>query len=60
MAVKDTARHIIDALPEEASMDDIIHALCVNAKIDHGEQEIRAGRGVPHDAAKKRPRKWVE
>jgi len=59
MAVKDEAKQVIDALPDDASMDDIIHALYVRAKFEHGEREIRHGRGIPHDAAKERLQKWL-
>ena len=58
MTVKDIARNVINSLPEEASMDEIIHALYVNAKFKHGESEIRQGHGVPHEEAKKRLQKW--
>ena len=47
MAVKDVANQVIDALPDEATMDDIIHALYVKTKFEHGEREIREGKGVP-------------
>ena len=59
MAVKDVARRVIDALPDEASMDDIIHALYVNKKFRRGERQIQEGRGVPHEEAKRRLQKWV-
>jgi predicted transcriptional regulator len=57
MVAKDAARNVIDALPEDASLDDIIHALYVRAKFEHGEQDIREGRTVTHDEAKERLRK---
>ena len=60
MVVKDIAKSVIDSLPDQASMDDIIHALYVNAKFEHGEQEIRQGQGVPHEQAKQRLQKWVK
>jgi predicted transcriptional regulator len=59
MPAKEAAKHVIDSLPDEASMDDIIHALYVTAKFEHGEREIRRGRGVPHAKARKRLQKWV-
>lgn len=59
MAVKDTAKHVIDALPDGATMDDIIHALYIHAKFQHGEREIRDGQGVPHEEAKSRLQKWA-
>lgn len=60
MVVKDIAKRVIEALPDEATMDDIIHALYVNAKFERGEQEIRSGKGVSHEAAKQRLSKWVK
>ena len=61
MAVKDTAKQVINALPEEATMDDIIHALYVNTKFGHGEREIREGKGISHEEAKQRSmQKWVK
>ena len=54
MAVKDIAKQVIDALPDEATMDDIIHALYVKTKFEHGEREIREGKGLPHEAARQR------
>ena len=60
MSVKETARQVIDALPDAATMDDIIHALYINTKFEHGEREIREGKGVSHEEAKQRLRKWVK
>jgi len=56
MVAKEAAKHVIDAMPDDASMDDIIHALYVRAKFEHGEREIREGRGVPHEQVKERLR----
>lgn len=57
MVVKEMAKNVIDSLPDEATMDDIIHALYVNIKFDHGEREIREGKGISHSEAKKRLQK---
>jgi len=59
-AVKEMARSVIDALPDKATIDDIMYALYVKAKFDHGDREIRQGKGIPHDKAKKRLKKWVK
>ena len=59
MAVKDIAQQVIDTLPDESSMDDIIHALYLYMKFDHGEQEIRQGKGISHEEAKARLSKWI-
>jgi hypothetical protein len=60
VAEKDIAKQVIDALPEGATMDDIIHARYVRTKFAKGEQEIRDGKGIPHDEAKRRLGKWVK
>lgn len=59
MPVKETAKRVIDSLPDEASIDDIMHALYILAKVEHGEREIREGRGIPHEQVKERLRKWA-
>ncbi len=59
VAVKDTAKQVIDALPENVTMDDIIHALYVNVKFVHGESEIQNGKGVSQQDAEKRLEKWL-
>ena len=43
----------LDALPNDVSMDEIIHALYVNIKFSHGEQEIREGKVITQADAKK-------
>ncbi len=60
MTTKERAKQVIDSLPEDASIDQIMHALYVNAKFSHGEHEIRDGKGVSQEEAKKRLGKWLE
>ena len=57
-AVKDIAKQVIDALPDEATMDDIIQALYVREKYERGLREVREGRGIPHDEVKQQMQKW--
>ena len=56
MTVKEIAKKVVDSLPDDATMDDLIHALYIQAKFQDGENEIREGKGVPHEQAKKRIR----
>ena len=60
MIAKDFAQNVINTLPEESTMDDIIHALYVQMKFEKGRDEIKQGKGIPHDEAKKRLQKWVK
>ena len=60
MAVKDSAKYVIDALPDNISMDGIIHALYIKAKFDRGESQVSEGRGVAHEEARRRLQKWAK
>lgn len=60
MTTIEIAKNVINHLPKSATMDDIIHALYVNAKFQHGEREIIDGKGISHKKAKKRLAKWVK
>jgi len=60
MLTKETAKQVIDSLPNDVTMDDIIHALYINVKFARGEKEIRAGKGVTHEKAKKRLERWLK
>jgi len=52
MTIKEIAKSVIDKLPDEADMDDIIHALYIRTKFERGIQEIENGKGIPHEEAK--------
>ena len=45
MTVKDIAMDVINSLSPKATIDDVIHALYVHAKFQHGEREIRQKKG---------------
>ena len=60
MTVKEIAINVIDALPDKATMDDIIHALYIQTKLNRGLEEIQSGKGIPHEEAKKMMRSWLK
>jgi hypothetical protein len=59
MTAREMAKSVIDNLPEEADMDDIIHALYIRTKFERGVQEIENGKGIPHEEAKRIMRGWT-
>lgn len=59
MTTKEIAKHVIESLPDESTLDDIIHALYLKAKFERGEAEIRRGEGISDEDARKRLRKWA-
>ena len=58
MTVKEMAKGVIKSLPQKVTMDDVIHALYVHTKFERGEREIRQKKGISHEEAKKRLRRW--
>jgi len=59
MTTKQTAREVIERLPDDASWDDIVHALCVRIQFDKGVESIRREGGIQHEEAKRRLAKWL-
>jgi predicted transcriptional regulator len=51
---------MIAALPDDASMAEIVYRLHVIQRIREGLEDIEAGRTVPHEAALARLAKWRE
>ena len=60
VTVKKIARGVIDKLPDDTTLDDIIHALYIRIKLERAEKSIRDGNGIPHEEAKKRLQKWLK
>ena len=53
-SAKETARRIIDQLPDQATWDDIMYELYVKQKIEAGVAAADEGRVIPHEEAKRR------
>jgi hypothetical protein len=56
---KDVIKSLKD-LPDEFSVDDAIERLIVLNKIDKARQEIKEGKGVSTQQAKKKLQKWLK
>lgn len=59
-AVKEQAKKIIDNLPDDTTIDDVMHALYVQTKLERAEKSIQDGKGISHEEAKKRLQKWLK
>jgi len=53
------AKQVIDALPADVTMDDIMHALYIRAKCERADCQIEEGKGITHQEAKRRLRRWL-
>ena len=52
--VKEEAKKLIDALPDQATWDDIMYEFYVRKKLARALSEAAAGEVVSHEAAKER------
>lgn len=55
---KTVIREVIEALPDDASYEDIMRELAFERMVDRGLADVRAGRSVSHDEALRRIRSW--
>ena len=58
--VKQHAIEIIQTLPDDATMDDIMEKLYFTQHVAAGLRELDEGKGIPHDEVEKRMSKWLK
>jgi len=59
MTTKEKVVQIVEALPDDASIEDAMERLFLLAKIERGIQQADAGQLIPHDQVKERMAKWL-
>lgn len=59
MSIKGEVIKLIEELPEDATMEDILYKLYVRAKIEEGINELNEGQGIPHNEAMEKISKWL-
>jgi hypothetical protein len=60
MEAKDTVRELLDRLPDDCSLEDILYHLYVVQSVNRGLADADAGRTVSHEEVRERlRRKWV-
>lgn len=56
---KETVRSLLDQLPDNCSLDDVLYHLCVIQAVEQGRADARDGRLIPHDeVARELRHKW--
>ncbi len=59
MQAKDTVRELLDRLPDECTLQDVLYHLYVISEINEGIRELDEGRGIPHEQVEQElRRKW--
>ena len=60
MTAKETARAVLDRLPEDCSLDDVLYHLHVVQAVQQGRSDVDASRTIPHDEVEAElRRKWL-
>jgi predicted transcriptional regulator len=60
MTTKEKAVQAIQALPDDASLEDAMERLLLLSKIERGLQQADAGELIPHEKVKERMAKWLK
>jgi predicted transcriptional regulator len=56
---KDEVRRILDALPDDATLEDIQYRIYVRQAIDSGLRDIAAGRTLSQEQVEQRVARWI-
>jgi len=57
--VKQEVIQMIQSLPEEVTIDDILAELYFKLQVDAGLKELDEGQGIPHNEIEKRMSQWL-
>ena len=57
--VKDDVIRLIQGLPDDATIDDVMAELYFKFQVDAGLKELNEGKGIPHEEVEKRMGKWL-
>lgn len=60
METKDTVRSLLERLPDDCTIEDVLYHLYVLQEVERGRADIAAGRVIPHaQVADELRRKWL-
>ena len=59
LGVKQEVIKMIQFLPNEVTIDDIMAELYFKSQVDAGLKELDDGKGIPHEEVEKRMSKWL-
>lgn len=57
--IKQQVIQIIQSLPDDVTLDDIMAELYFKLQVDAGLKELDDGKGIPHEEVEKRMSKWL-
>ncbi len=59
VSTKQDALRLIEKLPEDASLDDIIYEIYFRQRVDRGLRELDAGETIPHEDVERSVSEWL-
>ena len=60
MQTKETVKAVLDRLPDDCSLDDVLYHLYVVQAVGSGRADVEAGRTLSHEqVAEELRRKWL-
>ncbi|MCM3126996.1 MULTISPECIES: hypothetical protein [unclassified Paenibacillus] len=59
MSVKDEVIKLIQDLPDNVTVEDILYKLYARARIEEGINELDAGRGISHTEVMEKIKSWL-
>jgi predicted transcriptional regulator len=57
---KQRVLEMIEALPDESTVDDILEELHFRLQVDKGLEELDSGKGIPHEQVRSTLSRWLE
>ncbi len=60
MTTKERVLQVVQNLPDDASVEEVMERLLLLAKIDRGLAQADAGQTIPHAQVKERMAKWLK
>ena len=57
--LKDQVASLVQDMPVDATLDDILAEIYFKAQVDAGLRELDDGKGIPHEVVEKRMSKWL-
>jgi len=60
LQAKQTVRQLLDRLPDDCSLDDVLYHLYVVQAVERGRTDVAAGKIIPHaQVAEELRKKWL-
>ena len=58
--IKENVIQMIQSMPEDISLEDIMAELYFRCQVDEGLRQLDEGKGFPHEEVEKRLGKWLK